>query len=353
MSEIALSRQSMAQTIRQSRNAHPGLLLRRGLTVLDTNSNQNGQHKAALISKVTDLPAPQIYLKALERWKNATADNERFSRMYSRFDQRLFIGLTAETALETGIQTHHTYGMPLIPGSSIKGCALAYASAIDVPAAYIAALFGEDETSAKQEARIPGAGCLIWHDAWWQPAADGKPFAAEIVTVHHQEYYAGTGEATDFDSPIPNNQLATCGTFYFVIEGDPAWTDLARNILQRALEEIGIGAKRAAAYGYAHPDQQMQQRDEAQQQQARRAQLPVADRYREEVAALSAEKLAEQLGRDRNNTRSKVETEISWEDYLQIVKEIHGATLEGWEKDSNKNRKKAWKTVFGQAGDNE
>ena len=70
------------------------------------------------------------------------------------------------------------------------------------------------------------------------------------MTVHHQEYYGGRGEATDFDSPVPNQQLAVQGSFYFVVEGDIRWVALAIRLLRDTLQQQGIGAKRAAGYGF-------------------------------------------------------------------------------------------------------
>ena len=93
-------------------------------------------------------------------------------------------------------------------------------------------------------------GYLVWHDAWWIPEGNTKPFVGEVVTVHHQEYYGGRGEATDFDSPVPNQQLAVQGSFYFVVEGDIRWVALAIRLLRDTLQQQGIGAKRAAGYGF-------------------------------------------------------------------------------------------------------
>jgi CRISPR-associated protein Cmr6 len=69
--------------------------------------------------------------------------------------------------------------------------------------------------------------------------------------VHHPEYYKeGKQAATDFDSPIPAPQIAVQGSFYFVIEGDPAWSKLAKRLLEKGLSERGIGAKRSSGYGF-------------------------------------------------------------------------------------------------------
>ena len=65
-------------------------------------------------------------------------------------------------------------------------------------------------------------------------------------------YYSteGAQEATDFDSPVPNAQVAVQGSFLFVLEGAAAWFDLAKKMLVDALCTRGIGAKTRAGYGY-------------------------------------------------------------------------------------------------------
>ena len=55
------------------------------------------------------------------------------------------------------------------------------------------------------------------------------------------------------ESPIPNQQIATQGSFYFVIESAPgaqAWAAYAQNLLFQALQTQGAGSKTASGYGY-------------------------------------------------------------------------------------------------------
>ena len=103
------------------------------------------------------------------------------------------------------------------------------------------------------------SGLLTFHDAWWVPESADRPLVPEIVTTHHPEYYGQDGRtpATDFDSPVPNAQIAVHGAFRFVIEGPPAiegplpaaWLVLAEQILVAALSTRGAGAKTRTGYG--------------------------------------------------------------------------------------------------------
>ena len=167
---------------------------------------------------------------------------------------RLYIGVTRDNALETGVTTSHSYGMPVIPGSAVKGLCRAAARKIGIDEKAEIWMFGNqpgNDADAESEADTEIGG-LIFHDAWWAGDANDKPFIAEIVTPHHTEYYGseGTTEATDFDTPVPANQIAVTGKFYFVIEGDAAWAGEAAKLLQAALAQIGIGGKRSSGYGF-------------------------------------------------------------------------------------------------------
>lgn len=138
----------------------------------------------------------------------------------------------------------------MIPGSAVKGLCRACATDWMENEEASTYLFG-NEPEETDEAKIEMGG-LIFHDAWWVPEAVNKPFVQEVVTVHHQEYYGSEGEqeATDLDSPVPAPQIAVQGSFYFVIEGDSVWTKLAIRLLEKGLEQRGVGAKRSSGYGY-------------------------------------------------------------------------------------------------------
>ena len=251
----ALIRPPVGQVLSQlnvgSHRPHGGLLLTRSLAVRDPNDPEK-RDKKRLIDRVCAIQADDFYAHALSRWKRLTADRQQFAVCSAALQGRMMMGLSTGGALETGATTHHSYGLPMIPGSALKGVAQAYARDIGLNPSVLNVLFGEDEDSAQGSDRQAGAGYLIWHDAWWDPGqGQARPFVDEVVTVHHQEYYANTqAEATDFDSPIPNQQMAVQGSFYFVVEGDPAWGSFALSVLKKALAHRGIGAKTAAGYGF-------------------------------------------------------------------------------------------------------
>lgn len=249
---IPLRRQALERLpYDDSRRPNMGLLLRRGLAQwsddsLGGKSEKAGNAKAALIGRISQADPDPGYAWAYRRWCEATAV-DGFEAIELALIGRLYIGLTRDNPLETGITVGHAWGMPMIPGSALKGISRHIARAQALPEDAIVHLFG-----AANEDESPEAGAVVFHDAWWTP--NGKPFAAEVVTPHHTAYYnLGSAYATDFDAPVPAAQIAAQGRFRFVVEGDAAWCRLAVALLKVALQQHGVGGKATSGYGLFAP----------------------------------------------------------------------------------------------------
>ena len=68
-----------------------------------------------------------LYRIAFDRWSaSLPTDSIHADLATPERDSRLIVGLGSENVLETGIRLHHTYGMPIIPGSALKGLAAHY-----------------------------------------------------------------------------------------------------------------------------------------------------------------------------------------------------------------------------------
>ena len=242
-----LMRERLRPLHKQASNAHPGLLLQRGLSEHDEADREN-KAKTALIERVCNRAASDFYRRAYLRWRRVTDNAPRFRSVILKLETRLFIGLTGGGMLETGCAIGQAYGAPYIPGSGIKGVVSAHARARLASAANGPQIC--DELFGKGD---PGAlsGLMTFHDAWWVPDSAERPLVREVVTTHHPEYYGNDGgtPATDFDSPVPNAQVAVQGEFLFVIEGPDDWLALAEEALITALSTQGAGAKTRAGYG--------------------------------------------------------------------------------------------------------
>lgn len=288
---MQLMREQLKTIFPKINDAHAGLLLQRGLIDWETDAEKKAlraekktTEKEKLIETITSVKPNDLYLLAFNRWLDATHEdgNANFATVTAKVNLRLFSGLSTGGTLETGATTHHTYGMPILPGSSIKGAVRSYTehlfaerdendtlkfeksgntNKIIIQKNYqqvLDILFGTDSYDDSQE----DAGYLIWHDAWWIPWVDEegtlltgenyKPFVGDVVTVHHPEYYKPNSlvEALDMESPMPNQQIAIQGAFYFVIEGEQKWVYFAKELLKETITSAGLGSKGSSGYGY-------------------------------------------------------------------------------------------------------
>ena len=250
--------------------AHAGLLLSKYLC----RHEKEGTSKAALIDAAqAAMPhSLAVYQQAYQRWEKALSkiygqeklpnkvDGQQLLHRMVRSADRLALGLGNASPLEVGLTLHHTYGVPFIPGSALKGLAAGYADTV----------WGEENKSWKRGTEkqkggeyhrfvfgdTKSAGCIDFLDAWIMPSslnastlespaklgerdgvqgarratteivcgiqrgsehratpqsacADG--FAGlllqpDVMTPHHSTYYEATDDtqsASDWDSPVP------------------------------------------------------------------------------------------------------------------------------------------------------
>lgn len=254
---VQLMRTDLRPLYRAATDAHPGLLIQRGYQEFDNQSDEGKRRKTEHIERICRLPASDLHARAFARWRAFTGDPGRFKPVTLALEGRLFVGLTGGGTLETGCAISHSYGMPYIPGSSVKGVVTGHVRATPFGTKHpevCDALFGAEPTEAEPQGL---GGVISFHDAWWVPGSADTPLVQEVVTTHHLKYYGSEGatSATDLDSPIPNAQIAVRGHFLFVLEGPAAWLPLAAEMLTAALTETGIGAKTRAGYGlFRAPD---------------------------------------------------------------------------------------------------
>jgi CRISPR-associated protein Cmr6 len=155
------------------------------------------------------------------------------------------IGLGEESVLETSVALHHTYGVPYIPGSALKGLAASFARqhlGNDWQAnsrAYVT-VFGDTQT----------AGYITFFDALPLPNS-GALLHTDIITVHHEKYYQNdrTAPPADWDDPNPVPFLSATGKYLIALSGPSEWVRATFDILKHALVHTGIGAKTSSGYG--------------------------------------------------------------------------------------------------------
>jgi len=181
---------------------------------------------------------------------------------------RLVSGLGIPHPFETGFIFDHTYGVPYLPGSSVKGVARAWAKEVNGWEPDVRqAVFGPKEEDSKEMGREfqPAQGGVIFFDAY--PIIWPK-LEVDILNVHYKEYYEGDKPPADWLSPVPIYFLTVAPgqTFQFAVAVKPGVPEFIRKgaevsdaeqLAKKAMEaivgatrDLGLGGKTAVAYGY-------------------------------------------------------------------------------------------------------
>ena len=245
--------------LRHKRASHgqpAGLLLQRYLCENATGETGNPEEKRAILQAAINASAnPEVrtlYGHSYERWKSLLPELTAASDLQTV--GRLIVGLGTENVLETGIRLHHTYGMPVIPGSALKGLAAHYCDQV----------WGATEARFKKGGPFhellfgttDDSGCIVFHDAWFVPGSEGEPLKLDVMTPHHPKWLDGTAPPTDFDSPTPVPFLSVAGRFRVAVAWSgpehaeaKKWTELANSLLNQALSEWSVGGKTTSGYG--------------------------------------------------------------------------------------------------------
>jgi CRISPR-associated protein Cmr6 len=258
-------------------------------------------------SKLSGVEVSDAYKQAFRTWESSfSSDRDRLFEL--TLSSRLLIGHGNASAAEVGLTVHHTWGVPIVTGSALKGLCAHYTATMYGPDApepepwclegeageraryqgvrwdktaikagpgdVYRALFGapdadEDEAWLKHGGANWPAGAarggVVFHDALYVPRSavmEGRdqPFVQDVLTVHHKSYYDAMGKAAqgrpdpwpnDYDDPNPVAFLTVHPKARFVvaISGDAEEAALAAHILKQAIEEWGVGGKTSLGYG--------------------------------------------------------------------------------------------------------
>jgi len=301
-------REALREALKNAKEPHPGLLLDRGLASAEElgqldagrasadyaegRETDDAKSRDMLFTRVADSASSQLYRDAYRRWRTLLeARGEHVAMSPSRVDHALIVGLGGESVLEAAITLQRAYGMPIIPGSALKGLARHYTQNV------LARLRGDSERHYRRAPRrddplpmdqgdyhkvlygaVDAAAYITYFDAWYVPPEQGsdRPFLRDVLTVHHRAYYGSktaeqradrtTGQTagqetdravpSDFDDPNPVGFISARGTFLVAVAApDRAWAQAALTILQRALRDNGVGGKTSSGYGRLTPVQ--------------------------------------------------------------------------------------------------
>ena len=248
-----------------TKGENASLLMARYVKNLDDNNSSKldlyeAMKDAAFNSKNLYAQAFNIRRKSLSK----IASSKRFKTLGT-----IIAGLGSSNVLETGLTLNPTYGIPMIPGSSIKGVTAHYCSKIFGAGQVYDTLFGKvsDEHNEQE------AGFVQFYDAWLIPESVNNAFVDDVMTPHHSDYYSGkSARPTDFDDPTPIRFLSVSGTFEFWIGCcDSKWKDFAFKLTEDALKNFGIGGKITSGYGKMESVISPEEREEQERRKKQKA----------------------------------------------------------------------------------
>ncbi len=190
--------------------------------------------------------------QALERQRQSAKDCPHgMAELVAEVEGRLLIDAGRASAIETSLSFHHTWGVPKIAGSAIKGLVRMVMEDEGERPATIERLLGRDS----DDLGVGGAqGELLFFDAL--PANGDYRLSLDVLTPHYQEYYQEQAPKppADWMSPKPFTFLTVVDTsfvFHVVAASGKAADDLekVKQALREGLEFYGIGGKKSAGYG--------------------------------------------------------------------------------------------------------
>jgi CRISPR/Cas system CMR subunit Cmr6 (Cas7 group RAMP superfamily) len=169
---------------------------------------------------------------------------------------RVVIGHGESTAHETSLTMSPTYGVPVFPGTALKGVAAGYAALGETPVepAELARLFGSPRP---QQPAAAARGSVVVLDAL--PVTEPR-VVVDVLTPHVKPYYDNASDPdqpttvppAEYHNPVPVRFLAVerPTSFRSLLAGPTDDVDRFVELLRAGLDEFGLGGKTAAGYGY-------------------------------------------------------------------------------------------------------
>ena len=251
--ELQEARGVIGRAVRAGEELNPSLILNKYVVW----SGGRGEEKAELRRQISLLSKDRLALPCrLMPLRLYKGYERRFQEMLSvlrgqgwsvrqadlKLSWRLSVDLGAASVYETSINLHRNYGVPVVPGSAVKGVTRHYASTIKIAKPLFEQIFGD----------INRKGEVLFFDAL--PLPEGKDFVVlDVMNVHYKKYYETQTEPPgDWMSPVPVFFLAVEGICYrfSVAARDEKLADEALRLVKGAVRELGVGAKTSAGYGF-------------------------------------------------------------------------------------------------------
>ncbi len=274
----------------------------------EERSFQDSNKAAALRGALRLNPSDMKLMAELTKRQSALAaplaTQGRLATLHALAVSPFSTGLGNEHPLENGFAFLNPYGLPYLPGSSVKGVMRQAARELagsdwgDVSGwneNVIAALFGK--AGGDRETDLQRGALMFWDVI---PHVAGDALQVELMTPHQSHYYQNGETPHESGQPIPINFVTVPpgSKFVFHVQCDVPfltrvapdlarggrWQQLLGAALEHAFQWLGFGAKTAVGYGAMVKDPEVEIRLEREEQAAqarRKAEQDEATRQQE------------------------------------------------------------------------
>jgi CRISPR-associated protein Cmr6 len=269
---------------------NPALLFNKLLALQYTEQISQSQD----VRKIEYIRSFTKILERKEHSKPTKLDGIRQENFRLKTAYRLVIGAGYPSFIENGFLFHHVYGIPYIPGETLKGLAravfiLSVAEAIkeETKLSKIEEELSEEaegifhqipkkiniilddytiENPVETFRKIFGSkkrrGQVIFFDAYPVEFKPSEHFEADIMNSHYGDYYQSGKAPADWLSPNPIHFLALKEGIVFEFSlglaplepmednEEKLLLETARKLLKVGLENFGVGNKKRKGYGW-------------------------------------------------------------------------------------------------------
>ncbi len=216
----------------------------------------DGQQKQQALGSVANLGGDERkYLSSLIK-RQQTAAGKLGDALFATVAQStapFVTGMGYEHPLENGFAFLNPYGLPYLPGSSIKG--VLRRAAEELVQNGEARGFDGDDIHYLFGPENPGDDARRGALNFWDAFPDGQ-LTIEIMTPHHSDFLqqGGTPHDSEKPNPIPFLAVAPGAKFHFFVQrigdvGDRDWEKIVDQCYRYAWDWLGFGAKTAVGYG--------------------------------------------------------------------------------------------------------
>ncbi len=280
------------------------------------------------LKKLAAIEIDGDYQAFFKTWKQSLDDRYTLTATFT-LESRLLLGHGEPSAAGVGLKVHHTWGVPVIPGSALKGLLHHYLTITygddpnfkevtwdgnritKGPGRSIHTLFGGPEAPGDEETDKAAAGFVTFHDALYikDSVEDNKPYAADVLTIHQKSYNDSKGDKppNDYDSPTPIGFLTVRPEVQFLValSGPGDLCRFALVHLTNALEDWGVGGKTSAGYGRMTSDWPEKEKERQAEQERQKAMETPEGRWKLELEDKDEQKVLDIVRVNLNPSKGK------------------------------------------------